>query len=88
MSDFSSGARFLVAFIDQSITEWIGLEHGTEEGGECRDRVFPLASALLTANGTWLSRTKKADVVEYPQIFGHVGLLVNGPSGNAGLPFA
>jgi hypothetical protein len=24
---------------------------------------------------------KKADVVEYPQVFDHVGLLVNGPPG-------
>jgi hypothetical protein len=30
---------------------------------------------------------KKADVVEHPQVFGHVGLLFNGPPGTAGLPF-
>jgi hypothetical protein len=30
---------------------------------------------------------KKADVVEHPWVFDHVGLLVNGPPGTAGLPF-
>ena len=28
---------------------------------------------------------KKADVAEHPQVFGHVGLLVNEPPGAAGL---
>jgi hypothetical protein len=40
----------------------------------------------------WLRRpgdaeTKKADVVENPEVFDHVGLLVNEPPGPAGLPF-
>jgi hypothetical protein len=30
---------------------------------------------------------KKADVVEYPEGFDHVGLLVNEPPGRARLPF-
>jgi len=30
---------------------------------------------------------KKADVVEHPEVFGHVGLLVNGPSSPAEMPF-
>ena len=30
---------------------------------------------------------KKADVAEHPEVFDHVGLLVNGPPGTAGLPF-
>ena len=30
---------------------------------------------------------KKADVVEHPQVFDHVGLLVNEPPGTAGLLF-
>jgi len=30
---------------------------------------------------------KKADVVEHPEVFDHVGLLVNEPPGTAGLPF-
>ena len=30
---------------------------------------------------------KKADVVEHPQVLHHVGLLVNEPPGQAGLPF-
>ena len=33
------------------------------------------------------SRTKKADVAEYPEVFRHVGLLTNEPPGTAGLPF-
>jgi len=31
--------------------------------------------------------TKKADVVEHPEVFDHVGLLVNGLPGMAGSPF-
>jgi hypothetical protein len=31
------------------------------------------------------AETKKADVVEHPEVFGHVGLLVNEPPGLAGL---
>jgi hypothetical protein len=34
-----------------------------------------------------LRRNKKADVVEHPQVFDHVGLLSNEPPGLAGLPF-
>jgi len=30
---------------------------------------------------------KKADVAEHPEVFDHVGLLVNGLPGAAGLPF-
>ena len=33
------------------------------------------------------NRQKKADVVEYPEEFDHVGLLVNRPPELAGLPF-
>ena len=32
-----------------------------------------------------ISRTKKADVAEHPQVFDHVGLLVNEPPGTAEL---
>jgi len=32
-------------------------------------------------------KTKKADVLEHPGVFGHVGLLVNEPPGRAGLLF-
>jgi hypothetical protein len=32
---------------------------------------------------------EKADVVEHPdEVFDHVGLLINGPPGTAGLPFS
>jgi hypothetical protein len=30
---------------------------------------------------------KKADAVEHPKVFDHVGLLFNGPPGEAKLPF-
>jgi len=33
------------------------------------------------------NRNKKAGVVEHPRAFDHVGLLVNEPPGQAGLPF-
>jgi hypothetical protein len=33
------------------------------------------------------TETKKTDVAEHPQVFDHVGLLVNGRRGTAGLPF-
>jgi hypothetical protein len=33
-------------------------------------------------------KRKKADVVEHPQVFDHVGLLFNRPPGTAGLPFS
>ena len=32
-------------------------------------------------------RTKKADAAWHPRVLNHVGLLVNGPPGTAGLPF-
>jgi hypothetical protein len=32
-------------------------------------------------------KTKKADVAEYPRVSDHVGLLVDEPSSQAGLPF-
>ncbi len=33
-------------------------------------------------------RAKKNDVVEYPEAFDHVGILVTGSPGSAGLPFS
>jgi hypothetical protein len=32
-------------------------------------------------------KTKKADVAEHPEVFHHVGLLIDEPPGKAGLPF-
>jgi hypothetical protein len=32
-------------------------------------------------------QAKKADVVEHPEVFDHVGLLANRSPGTAGLPF-
>jgi hypothetical protein len=34
------------------------------------------------------TETKKTDVAEHPAVFDHVGLLVNRPTGTAGLPFS
>jgi hypothetical protein len=35
----------------------------------------------------YYERKKKAGVTEHPEVFGHVGVLGNGPPGKAGLPF-
>jgi hypothetical protein len=40
------------------------------------------------ATGRAAKKTKKADVVEYPEAFDHVGLPVNEPSSDAGMLFA
>jgi hypothetical protein len=32
-------------------------------------------------------KTKKAGVAEYPEVFDHAGLLLNGPPGPTGLAF-
>jgi hypothetical protein len=37
--------------------------------------------------GQYRRKTKKADVAEHPQAFGHVGLLVDKPPGKTGLLF-
>ena len=44
-------------------------------------------TTALVAGGANGSQ-KKADVAENPEVFDHVGLLVNGPPGMAGLPFS
>ena len=36
---------------------------------------------------TLVAKNKKADVVEHPKAFGHVGLLFNEPAGRSGLLF-
>ena len=46
---------------------------------------IPATSALF--RGVDPSRSKKADVAEHPEAFLHVGLLIDGPPGAAGLPF-
>jgi hypothetical protein len=42
----------------------------------------------LHHGGPRQSKTKKADVMEHPKAFDHVGLLVNKPPGKAGLLFS
>jgi len=46
-------------------------------------------SFCLHGRRGWLGtpETKEADVIGHPWVFNHVGLLVNGPPGTAGLPF-
>jgi hypothetical protein len=48
---------------------------------------FPIGLPPI-ANAWGEAKTKKADVVEYPQAFDHIGLLVNEPPGRTGLPFS
>ena len=45
----------------------------------------PVLSGIAPASAA--SVEKKADVAEYPEVFGHVGLLVNEPPDPVGLPF-
>ena len=48
----------------------------------------PFGVSLVTATvRCHRERNKKADVAEHPEVFDHVGLLVNEPPGQAGLPF-
>jgi hypothetical protein len=42
---------------------------------------------LVVATFSRRRKRKKADVMEHPKAFDHVGLLVNKPPGTAGLPF-
>jgi hypothetical protein len=42
---------------------------------------------LLQRAATQMRSNKKADVMEFPKDFHHVGLLVNEPSSLAGVPF-
>jgi hypothetical protein len=44
-------------------------------------------SSPATKTQTETASKKKADVAEHTKVFDHVGLLVNGPPGTAGLPF-
>jgi hypothetical protein len=41
---------------------------------------------FVLAAATLLGPRKKADMAEHLGMFGHVGLLVNGPPGTAGAP--
>jgi hypothetical protein len=46
-----------------------------------------ISSTPLALFGGVAEGEKKADVVEYPEVLDHVGLLVSEPPGTAGLPF-
>ena len=48
-------------------------------------RIDPVPELRGSLEATCPTRTKKADVAEHPQVFDHVGLLVNQPPGTAGL---
>ena len=41
----------------------------------------------MDRRGATSPRTKKADVVQHPKAFDHVGLLFNKPPGGAEVPF-
>jgi hypothetical protein len=51
------------------------------------DALEELSARLVFSHGMGLPKRKKADVVENPKVFDHVGLLANGPPGTAGVPF-
>ena len=38
--------------------------------------------------GAGAASNKKADVAEYPEVFHHIGLLINGPPGLTEVPFS
>jgi len=69
----------------------------TSASGESYERIGPSESQSVCVSIQCLPRDlvrpvplrtkKKADVVEHPEVFSHVGLLVNEPPGHAGLPF-
>jgi len=64
--------------------KWAGLQSLTDSG-----RSLPNARLGPGGHGRFAPpQTKKADVVEHPEVFDHVGLLVNEPPGMAGLPFS
>jgi hypothetical protein len=50
-------------------------------------RVFLAANVVAIASVKRCHLAKKTDVAEHPQVLRHVGLLVNGLPGTAGLPF-
>ena len=83
-SALSSGAADIGAQGDAPLLEVDGylgdlLGHG-RIGLEHRDHLLSLAAVRPAAN-------KKADVVEHPEVFDHVGLLGNEPPDPVGLPF-
>jgi hypothetical protein len=47
----------------------------------------PLMTPPTATSSATPRRVQKADVADRPEAFHHVGLLVNGPPGTAGLPF-
>ena len=49
--------------------------------------VFLTLSTTFVGATSAAAQRKKTDVSEHPGVFDHVGLLVNGPTGIAGLPF-
>jgi hypothetical protein len=53
-------------------------------------KIIVRAARCLAREGKylpWYDFGKKADVAEHPRVFDHVGLLVNEPSSDAGVPF-
>lgn len=48
---------------------------------------FRATASLVVVTVSLRQEKKKADMTEHPKAFDHVGLLVNGLPGTAGLPF-
>jgi hypothetical protein len=65
--------------------------HPSELKGSTRNASFNPTGIEFVSFGCLLypppRKMKKADVAEHPEVFDHVGLLVNEPSSSAGLPF-
>src|SRR5437764_3614339 len=53
----------------------------------CNGRSGLVQGPALESETAAIPKAKKTDVVERPEAFDHVGLLVNGPPGRTGLPF-
>ena len=67
---FHVAVRRVLAGLEDHDSEWIG--HG---------------ASLVTATARrHRKQNKKADVVDHPEVFDYVGMLVNKPPGPAGLP--
>ncbi len=52
------------------------------------DSALFMRLVLRVATGPRYHERKKAGVAEHPEGFDHAGILVNGPTGMAGLPFS
>jgi len=76
----------LVRYIIMKLLLWKPNAHSPfEMKGWARIRSLDPTKSLIALSAP--GKTKKADVAEHPEVFDHVGLLVNEPPSNAGVPF-